>query len=106
MGMIMCTYIINGVQSIQPLLSLLLVVWTYISDAEMIWAWTMCIYNWTLGPIIGLILFVWGTITNVVGCGVSCVTCTCCPQWCWCWCCCKADPDYTEVPGHEEHDKL
>ena len=44
---IMATYVIQGVQSIQPLLSLALIVWTYIMDFEKIMAWTICIYNCT-----------------------------------------------------------
>lgn len=44
---IMATYVIQGVQSIQPLLSLALIVWTYIMDFEKMMAWTICIYNWT-----------------------------------------------------------
>lgn len=95
---IMATYVIQGVQSIQPLLSLALIVWTYIMDFEKMMAWTICIYNWTLGPIVWIIMLVWGTIAGTLSCAGSVVTCTCCPSWC---CCCAAKPDYQQVPDSD-----
>lgn len=47
---IMATYVIQGVTSIQPLISVALIVWTYIMDFEKMMAWTICIYNWTYVP--------------------------------------------------------
>ena len=87
---IMANYLIQGVVAIAPLLSLLLLIWTYIFDLEQIWAWSVFIWNWTFGLAWWCVTWIWERLC----CIKNIAMCQCCAS--------AASKGYETVP----HDNL
>jgi hypothetical protein len=84
---IMANYLIQGITAISPLLSILLLVWSYIFNLEQIWGWSVCIWNWTFGLVWWVITWVWARLC----CIEAIVTCQCC----------ASKGQYESVPAHD-----